>query len=197
MTDGRRSNGKYERGLSIEDRFWRKVDKTSTCWLWTASKVPGTGYASFQVSSAKRVNAHRWAYEALVGPIPRGMQLDHLCRVRHCVNPAHLEAVPPVVNVRRGTSPGAEALRRTKCEMGHPYSQWGVFRARRRVCRLCRAAYARAYRTRVDRTHPVDLEAALVVYEMALRISLPARRVDPVPKSHRGMSIPTTPRSAA
>lgn len=195
MTDGRRSNGKYERGLSIEDRFWRKVDKTSTCWLWTASKVPGTGYAAFQVSRNHRVNAHRWAYEALVGPIPRGMQLDHLCRVRHCVNPAHLEAVPPFVNVRRGTSPGAQALRRTKCEMGHSYSQWGVFRARRRVCRLCCAAYNRAYRA--DRTLPVDLRAALDTYEIALRISLPARHVDPVPKTHHGMSIPRAPRRVA
>lgn len=197
MSDGRRTNGRYQRGLTVEERFWNKVNKTSSCWLWTASLVQGSGYGSFTPASRQRVNAHRWAYEQLVGPVPKGMQLDHLCRVRSCVNPAHLEAVPPIINVRRGTSPGAEALRRSLCRMGHPYSQWGVLRAGRRVCRLCRAAYCRAYQARSNKSEPVDLRAALDTYETSLRISLPMRAVPRVPKSHHGLRVPDITRRVA
>lgn len=92
------------RGLPVEQRFWMKVDRTDTCWLWTASKTRN-GYGMFGVSIDGKVTtspAHRWAYEMLVGPIPTGLQIDHLCRVRHCVNPAHLEPVTGTQNIRRG-----------------------------------------------------------------------------------------------
>jgi hypothetical protein len=90
---------------SQEERFWPKVDKTETCWLWVGAIGTG-GYGNFYISSVGRrirsVRAHRWAYEHLVGSIPDGLDLDHLCRNRACVNPAHLEPVTRRVNLRRG-----------------------------------------------------------------------------------------------
>lgn len=74
-----------------EEMFWAKVNKTDTCWLWTASTV--NGYGQFGVGWPQTVGAHRWAYEAMHGPIPAGMQIDHICRIRLCVNPSHLRVV--------------------------------------------------------------------------------------------------------
>ena len=85
---------------SISERFWEKVDKTATCWLWRAS-IRNHGYGRIKVNG-RAEQAHRVAYELLVGPIPEGLTLDHLCRVRLCVNPAHLEPVTQKVNIRRG-----------------------------------------------------------------------------------------------
>lgn len=83
--------------------FWRKVTKTDGCWLWTGARA---GRATLQYGNtrwSRRVRyAHRVAYELLVGPVPDGLELDHLCRVPLCVNPAHLEAVTRSENVRRG-----------------------------------------------------------------------------------------------
>lgn len=84
------------------ERFWAKfVVSGSGCWLWTVSKASG-GYGKF---AARGVNwkAHRYAYQHLVGPVPDGLDLDHLCRVRHCVNPMHLEPVTRSENLRRKT----------------------------------------------------------------------------------------------
>lgn len=85
----------------IEARFWAKVDKTETCWLWTAAIRRRSGYGVFS-HQARTMLAHRFAYELLVGPIPDGLVIDHLCRVRHCVNPDHLEPVTQRENLRRG-----------------------------------------------------------------------------------------------
>ena len=73
---------------TVEERFWAKVDKTDGCWLWTAS-IHTTGYGQFRIQG-RTVVAHREAYRMLVGPIPEGLDLDHKCRNRACVNPAHL-----------------------------------------------------------------------------------------------------------
>jgi hypothetical protein len=85
-------------GVSTEQRFWAKVRKTDTCWLWTGTVGPG-GYGRFH--SGKQVRVHRYAYRLLVGPIPRLRTLDHLCRVKLCVNPDHLEPVRRTENTRR------------------------------------------------------------------------------------------------
>lgn len=88
---------------TTEQQFWEKVNKTDSCWLWTGGV--GRGYGIFYRGADRGGSftvAHRYAYEALVGPIPAGLTLDHLCRVRGCVNPAHLEPVTQAENVRRG-----------------------------------------------------------------------------------------------
>lgn len=86
------------------DRFLNKVDRSDPfgCWLWTAAINPGTGYARFWIPGAGTVNAHRFAYELAFGPIPDGLDVDHLCRVRSCVRPSHLEPVTRRENLMRG-----------------------------------------------------------------------------------------------
>jgi hypothetical protein len=85
--------------------------------------------------------AHVFAYVLLVGPIPEGLHLDHLCRVRRCVNPAHLEPVTPGENVRRGNSPSAIAARTGVCAKGHPLTDENVTVIRlsplKRRCKVC------------------------------------------------------------
>ena len=115
--------------MTIEERFWAKVDKTGDCWLWTAYVNYG-GYGMFAVAG-RPVRAHRWAWESLVGPIPDGLTIDHLCKVRRCVNPAHLEPVTLSENVRRG-------LTRDSCRKGHPFEDWNIqMKAGRRRCKTC------------------------------------------------------------
>ena len=91
----------------VNNRFWQYVDKTDTCWLWKGYTNPrGYGVYSFGYKAAHRtVRVHRYAYEQLVGPIPNGLELDHLCRTRVCVNPRHLEPVLHTENLRRGAKP--------------------------------------------------------------------------------------------
>ena len=122
---------------SPEDRFWEKVNKTDTCWLWTAYVDP-EGYGRFKYGLHQ--NAHRVAYEWIIGPIPPGLQIDHLCRVRNCVNPSHMEPVTLVENVMR--SPIHSSLinaAKTHCPKGHPYSAENTRRGARggRKCREC------------------------------------------------------------
>lgn len=98
------------------------------------------------------VLAHRYAYELLVGPIPEGLHIDHLCRVRLCVNPAHLEAVTCHENNRRSTSPTAVNAKKTHCPRGHEYTEENTYFAPpdgRRMCKPCaRAATKRWESTR-------------------------------------------------
>ena len=131
---------KFSLTASLEERFWAKVQKTETCWLWTGGKSLD-GYGIFRPSHGPRsFRAHRFAYELLIGPIAVGLTLDHLCRVRRCVNPAHLEPVTDRVNILRGISPSAQAARKTHCPQGHPYDLFNTHRNRQngRVCLECR-----------------------------------------------------------
>lgn len=127
-----------------ENRFWAKVIHTDDCWLWDGARLP-TGYGRFW-DGTRVVNAHRWAYEALFGPIPVGLVLDHLCRVTRCVRPSHLEAVTESENVRRGS--GAAFWRdKTHCPKGHPYAGDNLRilpGSGARVCRTCERARVRA-----------------------------------------------------
>lgn len=133
-----------------EERFWPKVSggDFETCWEWTAAKTDG--YGVFHVITDGRrapVRAHRYAYQILIGGIPDGFDLDHLCRNRGCVNPWHLDPVPRVVNVRRGQGHGSE----THCPSGHAYTEANTYIHARgdRQCRSCirvRSAQARERR---------------------------------------------------
>lgn len=121
---------------NLEARFWAKVNRTDTCWLWTAAIAMPQGYGLFFTSGKRRAYAHRLAYELLVGPIPEGLELDHLCRVPVCVNPAHLEAVTPRENFLRSTHPSALTHRGT-CKRGHSTDDMYVSPKGHRMCRPC------------------------------------------------------------
>lgn len=88
------------RKVDPQIRFWAKVDATGDCWIWMGAKH-WFGYGMFQLLGST-ITAHAFAYMTLVGPIPKGLELDHLCRVQACVNPDHLGAVTHAENIRRG-----------------------------------------------------------------------------------------------
>ena len=103
------------------ERVFRKAlpEPNSGCWLWDG--VLSDGYGATEVRG-RQVKAHRFAYEALVGPVPQGLVLDHKCRTRCCVNPEHLDPVAQGENARRGET-GQHLAKRTHCPRGHEYSE--------------------------------------------------------------------------
>jgi hypothetical protein len=128
-----------------EERFWPKVDARGDCWEWTAS-ITDDGYGRFK-GHGTMVNAHRFAWELLVGPVPAGMVLDHLCRNRKCVNPDHMEPVTPKENTRRGFLLFMQKRQQTHCVHGHPLSGSNLGRDWRghRRCKTCAYAHARRW----------------------------------------------------
>ena len=127
--------------------FWDNVDKTDSCWLWKGPKT-NNGYG-VSARFERTIVAHRRAYLELVGPIPEGMQLDHLCRVRHCVNPAHLEPVSPSENWHRSNAHQVwqTYAAQTHCKRGHEFTPENTYiRPSRsnRECRICKRASAQA-----------------------------------------------------
>jgi HNH endonuclease len=132
---------------ALVKRFWPKVDKNGPipeyrpelgqCWIWTRG-CTGKGYGAFKVRG-KQTPAHRVAYELSKGDIPEGLDLDHLCRVRNCVNPDHLEPVTSLENIRRGYAYSAVDFRKTHCPQGHPYEGENVASTSTggRRCREC------------------------------------------------------------
>jgi hypothetical protein len=129
-------------GRPAAERFWSKVDASGVCWEWTAAKT--NGYGRFGVGQ-RTVQAHRWAWESLVGPISAGFELDHLCRNPACVMPDHLQPVRHAENVQRGAG-GWNKASLTHCPRGHPYAGKNLLvnRAGGRVCRICKRARQRA-----------------------------------------------------
>ena len=119
------------------------------CIIWTGS-VDGRGYGRLW-RDGKHHRAHRVAYAAVYGPIPVGLVIDHLCRVKLCVNPTHLEAVSHGENTRRGVGPAAVNATKTHCPRGHPYSRIVKRSSGRptRACHPCDAMKARKYRSKV------------------------------------------------
>lgn len=133
------------------ERFWEKVQKQDEgCWIWTGArkgrKGYECGYGFFYAGSGPRrvVNAHRFAYELEVGPIPDGYQLDHTCGNPPCVNPSHLEPVTDAEHKRRH--------RQTHCRFGHPLIDLSSGKRR------CRECHARRKRERHQRRAKVNVE---------------------------------------
>lgn len=118
--------------------LWQKVTITETCWLWTGGR-DRLSYGR-QPSGRTSVTAHRLVYELLIGPVPDGLELDHLCRIRHCVRPDHLEPVTHAENMRRA--------RWTHCKHGHELTDENVYLNPRggRSCRQCALDRAAARR---------------------------------------------------
>lgn len=103
------------------DRFWSRVEKREDgCWAWTGG-LGSQGYGNIIDDAKKRIYAHRFSYSMFRGDIPPGLELDHLCRVRRCVNPDHLEVVTRKVNSDRGFGPSGINSRKTHCIRGHPF----------------------------------------------------------------------------
>lgn len=139
----------------LADRLWPRINKNGPipeyrpdlgpCWIWQGSTV-GDGYGNIGTGGkfGPRARAHRVSYELIKGPIPDGLTLDHLCRVRACCNPDHLEPVTLEENKRRGFSPPAINARRdhTKCIHGHAYRHPTD---RKRGCTTCRIEWNRKH----------------------------------------------------
>lgn len=105
------------------ERFWAKVDKCgdSACWNWTAGRT-AQGYGGFHPAKYVTELAHRWSYKAAYGDLQSDLVIDHLCRNRTCVNPAHLEQVTDLENLRRGAGYALLNGMRTTCINGHEYT---------------------------------------------------------------------------
>lgn len=122
-------------------RLLRLMDpQENGCWYWTGTKS-SNGYGSFSMPGSIRLGVHRAAYELMVGPIPMELTIDHLCQVKHCVNPDHMEPVTMAENLSR------IGKRRTHCKRGHEFTPENTGRQQSgRYCRECRKAiFARWY----------------------------------------------------
>lgn len=132
-----------------EQRFWAKVEKTEDCWNWTAGHREGYGH--FRVDQATAWPAHRLSYTWLIGPIPDGLNLDHLCRNTFCVRPSHLQPVTQLENVWRSPTHDQWQRLKTHCLKGHPYSGDNLYVHKgRRHCKTCRREEKRLRRARAS-----------------------------------------------
>jgi hypothetical protein len=126
-------------------RFWSHVRKTDSCWEWTSlERVNGYGKFTFGGRRGKQVRAHRFSYELTVGPIPKGLVLDHLCRNTLCVNPAHLEIVTRAENIHRGENPNILIHHGDFCSKGHRLTPENVYL---NPNKRCSSGFARRCRT--------------------------------------------------
>jgi len=140
-----RGLGLWNKLPSLADR----IDASGDCWEWMGPQTV-RGYGQVGID-AKKVFVHRFVWESLVGPIPAGLQIDHLCRNIICCNPDHLEVVTLKENCRRGYSPAAKHGRKTHCPQGHPYSGDNLYVGPKgnRKCRQCSRASNRRWYARL------------------------------------------------
>lgn len=135
---------------STQSRFESKykIDSKTGCWNWVAGLQEG-GYGQF--SSKETGLAHRYSYILYTGPIPKGTQIDHLCFNRKCVNPNHMEAVSPRLNVLRSNNIASKNFYKTKCWRGHDFSVDNTYRAPtgNRHCKSCRKINKTTYRQKL------------------------------------------------
>ena len=126
------------------------MNTQDNCWLWQGAHHQ-EGYGVF--NNGKLIGSHRWIYQQVFGDIPKGYEIDHLCKVTACVRPSHLEAVTPSENVRRSSSwhhfvESASKIR--ECPQGHSYSDENTYKDKKncRHCKTCDRNRARAYQTK-------------------------------------------------
>lgn len=135
---------------TLEERFFDKVKKTKTCWVWTAGDS-GTGYGRIKVRNVSKA-AHRLSWQMHKGKIPLGFYVLHTCDNRACVNPAHLYLGTQFDNMRDMSARKRHwGLKKTHCPQGHPYSEENTYRQKHkpgRQCRICKAANGRASKER-------------------------------------------------
>ncbi len=139
--------------ISLRERFEEKIlfVPFHACWEW-GGRIGSTGYGSFSINSRPKL-AHRVSHELYKGPIPKGLQIDHLCRNPKCVRPDHLEAVTSRENTLRSTGLAAINAKKTHCFMGHPLSGTNLSTIKvgngyQRLCKACAARRTREYRRR-------------------------------------------------
>jgi hypothetical protein len=138
-------------------RFMDKVhmEPNTGCWLWVGA-VNAKGHSVVSHRAVLKMG-HRASYEHFVGPIDPGLQIDHLCRQRCCVNPEHLEPVTSRENTMRGYGPAAMNSRKTNCANGHAYTQENTLLKKDSVgrvgrqCRICGREYQRRWRSMAAR----------------------------------------------
>ncbi len=140
MLDPRRIESMLDR---LPEELKKRFEVSNGCWKWKGRKTK-EGYGLVTPY------AHRMLYEMLIGAIQEGLVLDHVCRNRDCVNPAHLEAVTQRENILRGESVPAGRSRQTECIHGHPFdevnTQWLVLKGNKvRRCRACANRIKREY----------------------------------------------------
>lgn len=123
------------------ERLWSHVryNPATGCWLHIGGKS-GKGYCQILIGGrlGKIVPAHRFSFETYRGPIPAGLEPDHLCRVRHCMNPWHMEPVTHRENVLRSDGIAARQAKQTHCIRGHSFTPENIrWEGRKRKCKAC------------------------------------------------------------
>lgn len=152
--------------LTIEQKFWSHINKEGpvpsfkpalgNCWIWTGA-MREDGYGYFSPTRGYRQAAHRCSFRLSRGVIPKGKQLDHLCRVHACVRPSHLEPVTQRENQLRGYGASGNNARKTHCIHGHEFTEANIIRRSTggRWCRACKyAANARRRKLKITMSHP-------------------------------------------
>jgi len=140
-------------------RFYERVEMIpeAGCWIWLGS-YSGSGYGAFSLTIGpykSLTEAHRASYWMFKGPIPKGMHIDHLCKVKQCVNPYHLDCVTPRENIMRSCSPSAINVAKTHCIVGHPFSKENTYwHKNKRGCRICRKNQWEDFKSRSAQHRP-------------------------------------------